>query len=232
MKRPTLKVEKRKILGRKVKKLREEGILPANIYGKKVKSQAIEIDRSEFEKVFSEVGETGIIELNLGNEKRPVLVHNIQLEPVSDEPIHVDFHQVDLKQKVVANIPIDVLGESPAEKQGLGTLVQYFDEIEVEALPGDLPEKFEIDAGDLEKVDQAIFIKDLKVGDKVEVKQDPEEIIVKIEPPREEEEELPPAPVEGEEVVEGEEKEEAAPKGEEESKEAEDKEGAEEKKEK
>lgn len=212
-----LSAKERKIFGRKVKTLRKEGVLPGNVYGKKFKSLAIELSKKDFEQLFSVTGETSIIDLTIGKKIRPVLVHNVQTDPVTDEPIHVDFLQVDLKQKVTANIPLELVGEAPAEKQGLGTLVQYFDEIEVEALPADLPEKFEVNVSGLTEIDQAIYVKDLKAGDKVEVKKDPEEIIVKIEPMREEEEELPPTPTEGEEgAVEGEEKPaEEAPEGEE-----------------
>jgi len=134
MKKYKLSAKKRTVLGRKVKKSRKEGFLPANIYGKKVKSQAVVVNEKEFAKVFKEAGETSIIELMLGKVKKPVLIHNVQTDPVSDMPLHVDFHQVDLKEKVMADVPVVVLGEAPAEKQGLGTMVQYIDEIDVEAL--------------------------------------------------------------------------------------------------
>jgi large subunit ribosomal protein L25 len=199
-----LVAEKRELLGRKVKRLRAEGELPANIYGRKVKSLAVKIPYDKFEKVYKEEGETGLIEINIGKTKRPVLVHNVQTDPVTDKFIHVDFLQVDLKQKVTADVPVEIVGESPAEKQGLGVVVQQIDEIEVEALPTDLPERFEVDISNLEEVDSAVYVKDLKVDKKkVEIKVDPEEIIVKVEPPREEEEEVPPQAEE--EVIEGEE---------------------------
>lgn len=196
----TLNAEKRDILGRKVKRLRKEGIIPANIYGKNIDSVAIKVDQIEFEKAFKKVGETGIVEIKLDKEKRPVLIHNVQLDPVTDQPLHIDFHQIDLKEKVTASVPVELTGESPAEDQALGTAVQYIDEVEVEALPTELPERFEVDISGLEEVDQALQIKDLPVDkDKITIKAEPEEIVVKVEPPREEEEELPPA---GEEVVE------------------------------
>jgi len=197
----TLKLvaEKRAVFGRKVKKLRAGGMLPANIYGKKVKSEAVQISLSEFQKVFKEAGETGLVELEIGKEKRPVLIHNVQVNPVSDAPIHTDFLQVDLKEKVKAAVPVELSGESPAEKQGLGTLVQYIDEIEVEAYPADLPDKFEIDVTSLIEVDNAVLIKDIKVdSEKVLIKNDTEQIVAKVEPLRKEEEVVPVA----EEVVE------------------------------
>jgi large subunit ribosomal protein L25 len=200
----SLKAETRKIVGRKVKKLREVGLLPANVFGKKVKSLAVQVDEQEFLKVYSEAGETGIVELAIGKEKRPVLIYNLQLDPVTDKPLHADFYQVNLKEKVTATVPVETAGESPAEKQGLGTAVQYLDEVEVEALPTDLPEKFEIDLTSLVEVDQAIFVKDIKVDkDKIKIEADPEEVVVKVEALREEEEIVPP--VVEEEVVEGEE---------------------------
>ncbi|MBU0572635.1 50S ribosomal protein L25 [Patescibacteria group bacterium] len=208
MDKHTLKATKRKILGQKVKTLRKEGILPANIYGKKVKSLAIQIPLSEFEKVYKEAGETGIVEIAVDSTKRPVLINNIQRHPVSDFPLHVDFLQIDLKEKVTADVPIDLIGESPAEKSGLGTVVQYINEIEVEALPANLPEKFEIDLSKLTEVDKAVLVKDLTVDTKkVEIKSDLEQVLVKVEPPRKEEEIIAPVEteVEGEEVEEGEE---------------------------
>ena len=199
-----LKADKRTITGRKVKNLRNEGILPANIFGKKVKSISVQVEKSSFESTFKDAGETGIIELSLGKETRPVLVHGVQIDPVTDEPIHVDFFQVNLKEKVTANVPLELIGEAPAEKQKLGTLVQQLDEIEVEALPTDLPDKYELDVSDLKEVDDMLTVADLKTDAKVEVLNDKEQIIAKIEALREEEEE--PVPVaEGDEVaVEGE----------------------------
>lgn len=214
----TLKAEKRKILGQKVKTLRKEGILPANIYGKKVKSLAIQIPFKDFEKIYKEAGETGIIEISVGNSKKPVLINNVQIHPVTDLPLHVDFFQIDLKEKVTTGVPVELIGESPAEKSGLGTVVQYINEIEVEALPTNLPEKFEIDLSRLAEVDKAVLVKDLAVdAKKVEIKSDPEQILVKVEPPRKEEE--APLPVETEEeegkAEEGEEssEEDKAPEG-------------------
>lgn len=213
MDKVTLKAEKRETLGRKVKGLREEGILPANIYGKGIDSVAIKIDKLDFEKMFRDVGETGLVEIGIGKEKRPALVDDVQYDPVTDEPLHVDFRQVDLKEKVVATVPIDAVGESPAEKRGIGTAVLYIDEVEVEALPTDFPESFEVDLSGLEEVDDSIYIKDLPVDkDKVEIKAEEDEIVVKVEPPREEEEE-PIETVTPEDVIITEEAEEEPKEG-------------------
>ncbi|OGM02594.1 hypothetical protein A2115_01085 [Candidatus Woesebacteria bacterium GWA1_41_8] len=188
MKTITLKAEQRKLTGRKVKRLRKDGILPANIFGKNEKSQSLQVDLKQFEQVFKQAGETNLVELMVGSKKTPTLIHNIQTDPVSDIPLHVDFLQVNLKEKVVAQVPVELVGESPAEKQGLGTAVQYIDEVEVEALPQDLPDQFEVDLSKLTEVDQFVAIKDLKVASGVEVKNDKDQIIVKVEQQREEEE--------------------------------------------
>lgn len=208
MNKTTLEAKVRKITGRKVKTLRKEGLIPANIYGKKVKSQAIQVMALDFKKAYEEAGETGLISLKVQGEKgkaedRAVLVSNVQIDPLSDAAVHVDFRQVDLKEKVTASVPVELVGESPAEKGSLGTVVQYIDEIEVEALPTDLPEKFEVDASGLTEVDQAVFVSDLKYDKaKVEIKNDAGEIIVKVEPPQKEE--VVAAPVTEEVPVEGE----------------------------
>lgn len=207
MDKQTLNAEVRKVAGRKVKTLRAQGWLPANVYGKKIKSAAVQVNLKEFAKVFAQAGETGLVNLVIKNGKtqeKAVLISNVQLNPVSDVLIHADFRQVDLTEKITAEVPVEIIGESPAEKQNLGTVVQYLDEVEVEALPTDLPEKFVIDASKLVEVDQAVIAKDLSFDKKkVGLKIDPEEIVVKVEPPQKEEVVVPPPAVEGEVPAEG-----------------------------
>jgi large subunit ribosomal protein L25 len=211
-----LKVEKRELTGRKVKSLRREGILPGNVYGKKIESFPVQVTLKEFEPVYEEVGETGLLELLVDKKKVPVLITEVQAHPVSGLPLHVDFRQVDLKEKVVAMVPLELVGESPAEKSGLGTVIQQLNEVEAEALPVDLPDKIEVDLSGLEEVDEVITAKDLKYNkEKISLKILPDQVIVKVEPPQKEEEVLPPQPTEEEVPLEGEEvpaeaKEEAA----------------------
>jgi len=202
-KRPSLKGDVRKVTGRKVKKLRAQGVVPANVFGKKIKSIAISVDAKEFDEVYSKVGETGLVDLAVGKKDYPVLVASVQTHPVTDMILHADFNAVDLTEKVTATVPIEAMGESPAEKTGVGTVVIQLSEVEVEALPADLPEKFEVDLSGLAEVDQAIKISDLKYDKgKVRIEADSEQIIAKVEPPQEEKEE-PVAEEEETEVVEG-----------------------------
>ncbi len=201
-KSPILETEKRKITGGKVKALRQEGLLPANIYGKSIKSLSVQADLTVVEKIFNEVGETGLVNLKVKGEKkdRPVLFHNPQFHPVTDSLLHIDFYQVDLTQKVSADVSIETDGQSPAVDQGKGILVQFLNEIEVEALPADLPEKFIIDLSKLESVDDTITIGDLKASAKVKINAEKDQVVAKITA---QQEEVVEAPVEtGEEATE------------------------------
>jgi large subunit ribosomal protein L25 len=99
--------------------LRKQGILPSNLFGKKIKSQALQIALNEFEKVWKEVGESGLIDIEVGEKVHPVLIHNVQIHPVSGMPLHADFHEVSLTEKTTAKVPIELIGESPAVKQNL-----------------------------------------------------------------------------------------------------------------
>lgn len=204
MKHHSLKAEKRELLGRKVKKLREQGIAAGTIYGKGITSQNVQVNVKELLSVYGEAGETGLVDIEVEGKKHPVLITNIQTHPVTAVILNVDFREVDLTQKVKAMVPVELVGESPAEKQGLGTAVLLLDEIEVEALPEDLPESFEIDATALVEVEQTFNVSDLKRDSKVEVLTDAEQTLAKVEPPQKEEvvEEVAPA-AEGE-ATEGE----------------------------
>lgn len=184
MKKQQLRAEKRKISGKKVKNLRKQGIMPANIYGKSVKSLAVQLPLKDFEAVFKEVGETGLVELSVeGEEKtRPILIHNVQLNPISSLPVHADFFQVDLKEKVTAMVPLEIISEAPAVKDKKGVLLHPLNEIEVEALPADLPEKIEVDISLLSEVGQEIKVGNLKAPSGVTILSGGELVVCKIGP--------------------------------------------------
>lgn len=200
MKKHTLQAEKRELTGRKVRRLRKEGIIPATLYGKGKTSQNVQTSEELFIPTYKEIGETGLVELMLEGKKHAVLISNIQIHPVTGSAIHIDFREVDLTEKVKASVPVELVGESPAEKSGIGTAVLMVNEIEVEALPGDLPERFEVDATTLIEVDQVFTVSDLKYDkSKIEIQSEADLGLAKVEPPQKEE--VIEAPVET--VVEG-----------------------------
>lgn len=188
-KKPNLQAQPRTLTGKKVNQLRRQHILPANIFGKKIKSQAIQLDLQEFNRVYSEAGETTLVDLVIDSTNRPTLITNVQLDPITSTPLHADFHQVDLTEKVTANIPLEIVGESPAVKDKGGVLETPLTEIEVEALPTDLPDNIQVDISILVEIGDTLSVSDLKVDSKVEIKSDPQAPIVVISEPREEESE-------------------------------------------
>jgi large subunit ribosomal protein L25 len=199
-----LKALKREISGRKVKQLRNKGLIPANVYGKKIKSQSLSLDKEEFEKVYKRAGETEVVGLVIEGEKeeRPILIQNLQVHPVTDEPLHVDLRQIILTEKITAQIPVEITGEAPAAQQKLGILIQTVSEIEVEALPMELPEKFVVDVSGLAKVEDEVKVKDLVIDrSKVKLSVEDDLVVAKIEPLAAEEVAPPPAE---EAAVEGE----------------------------
>lgn len=180
MKRLELKVGPRKVLGKKVKKLRREGILPANVYGKDVKSLSVQVPYKEFEKVLKVAGETGLVDLHVNGEVRPVLIHNVQYDPLQSIPVHADFYQVNLKEKVKTMVPLVFTGEPAAVLNKVGILLEQLSEIEVEALPTDLPESIEVGVEHLENVDSQITVGEIKVPQGVTVLTAPDQVVAKI----------------------------------------------------
>lgn len=181
MKRLKLTVEKRKVFGKKVKKLRKEGIFPANIYGKDVKSLAVQLPYKEFENVFKEARETGLVDLQIDSQVRPVLIHNVQLDYLTQTPVHADFYQVNLKEKVKTMVPIVLTGEAKAVVDKIGIVLQPLSEVEIEALPTDLPENIEVNVEHLAQIDEQIIVSDLKVPAGVTILTDKEQVVIKIE---------------------------------------------------
>src|SRR3990167_3270013 len=140
MEQTSLSAQKRTVLGRKVKQLRKDGIIPEHVFGHNVKTVHVQVKAGEFHKVFEKAGETGIISLSVDSEKLPVLVRNLQIHPVTDEPLHIDFYQVNLTEKVKVNVPLEIVGEAPAVEKKIGLLLTPVSEVETEALPTDIPE--------------------------------------------------------------------------------------------
>lgn len=180
MKKTMLAAQKRTVFGRKVSRLRKQSLIPAIVYGHDVKSLAVSIGLDELTKTFHEAGETGLVELKLENEVRPVLIKNIQLHPVTGMFLHVDFYQVNLKEKVKARVPVFLIGIAPAVSQKLGVLLELSDEIEVEALPTDLPEKIEVDIAQLAQVNDTITVAQINSPSGVTILTESNTEIVKI----------------------------------------------------
>jgi len=150
-------------------KIRQSGLIPAVIYGKGVTSMSVEVSYQPFRKAFRQAGYTGVIDLDIDGDKKPVLVHDIQYDPVKDTFTHIDFLVVDLKKKVTASVPVEVVGESEAVKSGAGLVTMVKHEVEVKCLPMDIPHSIVIDVSKLPAVGDAFRVSDLGFGDKVEV---------------------------------------------------------------
>lgn len=183
-----LKAQKRTLFGKKIKSLRREGLVPANIFGSKIESLAITVSLLDFKKVYKQAGETSVINLSIEGEKdtRPVLLTKTQVDPVKKKLLHVDFRQVDLAQKIVTNIPLEIIGESPAVAKGL-VLLTLRDEVEVEALPTNLPEKLTLNVSNLKEISDTLTVANLVVDQsKVTIKLNPEELLVQLQEPKEE----------------------------------------------
>lgn len=184
----TLKAEAREITGRKVKQLRKLGKTPATIYGHNFAPISITVSTMELNKLYSHVGESTLVEIHMGDTVLPVLFKNPQYHPVSSDLIHIDCHKVNLKEKIIATVPLEFIGESMSVKNG-NVLMTVLDEIEVEALPSDLPEKIVVDLSILVDIDAQITIADLVVDkSKVEVKNEADQVVVKTDLPKVEEE--------------------------------------------
>lgn len=188
----TLCAKTRKDLSKKTKTLRKEGVLPAVLYGPKIKNQPLELDSKEFEKIYQEAGESTLITLEVrgGKEKYLVLIHDVQQDPLTGKPIHIDFYQPSLEEKIQAKIPIVLEGASLAVKELGGTLIKNISEIGVKALPQNLPKEIKVNIDNLKTFEDHILIKDLRVGEGVEILRGPEEIVVSVAPPEKVEEEL------------------------------------------
>lgn len=161
MKKHTLHAKSRTETGRKVKHLRLQGLIPANIYGKQVESTPVTLTEEEFVSVYGEAGESSLVEVALDGSVRPVLIHDVQRHPVTWKTLHVELYQVNLKEKVQTKVPLSFIGESKAETDKIGVVLKPLSEVEVEALPADLPEHIDVDISSLNAVGDELHVADI-----------------------------------------------------------------------
>jgi large subunit ribosomal protein L25 len=198
-KKTVLHVTSRDLFGKKSKQLRQKGLIPANVYGLQEESEKIELLLSSFNRVIAEQGDTTLLYLQVGSDKEiPTLISEIQYNPITGTPTHVAFKRVNLNVKVTAEIPVETVGT--AEIAG-ATIVLTRNVLEVEALPADLPEVFEVDISSLTQVGQTLHLSDVSYDrEKVKVMLSEEELeapIVLVQEVKEEVVETPAETPEG-----------------------------------
>ena len=218
-----LSVKLRQETGHKNKAIRKQGLVPAILYGHKIKNLNLSIKEQNIEKMYKQAGESTLIKLSIAADKdesvkeRMVLIHSVSKDPVSGKIVHVDFYQVKMDELTTVEVPLIFVGESEAVETDKGVLIKNIQVVEIEALPQDLPSEIEVDISVLKTFDDNIYIKDLKIPEKSKIKNNPEDSVASVIPPRTkaELEDLEEAPVEKTEEVEVEEKGKKLEEGEE-----------------
>ena len=212
-----LNVAPRQVIGKQVKALRRAGQVPVNLYGRGMKPMALQVDAKSVTRVLSRTGQSRLINLNVQGQTQPhvVLAREIQREPITGSLYHVDFMAVSMTERIKVQIQVVLVGESPAAQRGEGVLVQAINSLEVECLPGDLMDAIRVDVSTLDKIDAQITVKDLQVPESIKVLADPDDMVVRVTPAREEKvEEVVPVAAEAAaevEVIEKGKKEEEVP---------------------
>jgi large subunit ribosomal protein L25 len=172
-------------------KVRKDGLVPAVVYGAGVENTPISVPAIDFKKIYKEAGETTAISLSIDGKIVPALIHDIQLDPIRGFAQHVDFLAVDLKKKISTHVPLEFTGVSEAVKSGSGVLVKVLHEIEVEALPSDMPHSLSVDISKLVTLDDNVFASDISLPKGVTLIANAEDVVAAVTAMHEEKEETP-----------------------------------------
>jgi len=213
----SLNAKKREIVGKKNQAQRENGLIPAVLYGQKINNLNLFVDNQEFSKIFEQAGENTLINLKVEGKKDDftVLIYELQKDPLSGDFMHIDFYQPDLTKKVSTLVPIKIIGQSDAVKNEGGTLVKNANELEVKALPMDLPHELVVNVNSLENFGDEIFVKDIEISENVEILRNSNDVLITVVAPTDVEHELEKPIEEKVEEVETEEKGKEEEEGEE-----------------
>jgi large subunit ribosomal protein L25 len=175
-----IEAEARSIVGKKVKQLRAQGIVPITVYGPKIEPLTLQVPYRPLQVTLMKAGGTHLIDVKVKGKTHTVLAREVQRDKLKGSILHVDFFAVDLKAKVTTHVPIQLVGESPAIVAKLGILLTGVNAVSIETLPTDLIDAIEVDLSGLKEVGDAIHVKDLKVSDKITILNDPEDMIARI----------------------------------------------------
>lgn len=171
-----IKSKPRDLVGRKVKKLRKEGKVPAVVYGPDFKSKNITVDLKEFIKAYKDAGESSLIDLIIDKDSPvKVLVKDVDIDYVNRKILHVSFYKVNMKEEIDADVPIVLINDSLAVKEG-GVLVHTIQEVPIRCFPADLPSQIEVDITTLEKIGDSILLGDIKIPEGVTLMRDEEDL--------------------------------------------------------
>ena len=178
MEEVTIKAVKREVTGKQVKALRRQGLLPAVLYGRNFPPTPISLDLRDASHTLSHMTTSALVTVVLDGEKHLALVRERQRDFIRGTLKHIDFQVVSMKEKLRTSVSVVIVGESPAVKDFNGVLVTGLDEVEVECFPQDLPERIMADVSGLKQIGDAIYVRNLVISEKVEVLEDPNEVVV------------------------------------------------------
>ncbi len=186
-KKMELTAQTRDVLGHKVRHIRAEGILPAVLYGKGQTALNLQVPVKEFDRILKEAGESTLVYLKVGEATYPILIHDVARHPLSGDPIHADFYKVRLDEKITTNVPVVFVGVSPAVADLGGIFVRNVNELEVQALPADLPHEISVDISTLVKFGDQLTLKDIHIPNAV-LTGGADEVLATVQEPKSEEE--------------------------------------------
>lgn len=184
-----LSAQTRTKVGRAVRQLRAEDIIPAVMYGHEIETVNIAIPRKTLQQAYEKAGESTLVDLQIDTQAPvKVIIHDVQRDGLSNRITHVDFYKVNMKEKITAEVPLVFVGEAPAVKSLGGVLLKNLTKVEVESLPGDLPHEINVDISKLATFEDKITVADLQLPNGVTVQAEATEAVALVEPPRSEEE--------------------------------------------
>ena len=186
-----LQAEPRIVIGRGLKKLRDQGYVPAVLYGQGTEAQSLQVEERSLGRLLARGGAHSLVSLSIAGSKSPqmVLVREVQREATRPAVLHVDFYSVVMTDKLQTDVPLVIVGVSPAVAEGLAAVVQNMDSVQVECLPGNLPSSLQVDISVLKHTDQNILVGDIPVPDGVEILDDLDGVVISLAAAREEVEE-------------------------------------------
>lgn len=188
--RINLELENRTLVGKKVNRLRREGILPATVYGKGVGPLTVQLNARGFSEAYRRAGKTTLVDLTIpGQKAQSAFIHSLQRHPVTRAILHADFLVVDLRTEITVEVPIHLVGESELVNRGDAMLNQVLNTVDVRALPAELPPYVEVDISGLDSMDKSIHVRDIPALEKGTILTEEDELVVSLTPARVEEEE-------------------------------------------